>query len=133
VPFQAGDDALHRPAGAGAVEASADVQGTGQALFLLQHRVVHPVEEVLEGAAHVAEIFRGAEDDGIGGEHVLGARLEGRDMARRHPFDVRVAGTPQHRLGQGAGVHGRAVGDDQQLFAGHGSVPVDSHFSVAGM
>src|SRR5699024_12762405 len=48
------------------------------------------VEEVLEGAGHVAEVRRGAEEVAVRGEDVVGGGLEGRDDLHLHPLDVGV-------------------------------------------
>src|SRR5690606_39369693 len=45
----------------GAVMAGADPQRIGQALTLLEHAVIGAIEEVLQRAAHIAEVLGGAE------------------------------------------------------------------------
>ncbi len=55
--------------------AGADVKRVGQPLRLLQARVVEAVEEILQRAAHVAEVLGGAEDERFGRQNVIGSSL----------------------------------------------------------
>ena len=113
-PAQAGEDRLDAAARAGAVAAGADIERAGQALRLLQAGIVAAVEEVLQRAAHVAEVLGRAEDDGLGGQHVVGAGLQRRDdpdvdarFAPRAAFHGRRAGrgcSPTGRVPRSAAV-----------------------------
>src|SRR6185312_1167097 len=58
LPAQAGQDGLDATARAGAVAAGADIDRAGQALRALEQGIVGAVEEVLQRAAHVAEVLR---------------------------------------------------------------------------
>ena len=81
-PAQAGQDGLDAAPRAGAVAAGADIERAGQALGRLQQGIVGAVEEILQRAAHVAEVLGRAEDDRLGGQHVVGAGLQRRHDAR---------------------------------------------------
>src|SRR5690625_1190909 len=59
-PAQAGRNAVDRSARASAVMAGANVASEGQALGFLQAGIVNTIEEVFQGATHIAEIFSGA-------------------------------------------------------------------------
>src|SRR3546814_17357877 len=75
---------------AGAVVPGADGEAVGQAVGLVDDAVVGAAEEVLQRAAHVAEVLGGAENDPDGGQHVVrpgpgggeGAGLATRDHRR---------------------------------------------------
>ena len=86
---------------------------------VLEARVGDPVEEILQGAAHVAEVLRGAQDHGLSREHILGAGLEGAERAHLDVLDLGHGGAGQHRLAQAARVLRGRMGDDQQAASGH--------------
>ena len=58
----------------------------GRADGRFQARVVDLVEEVLQRARHVAEVGGRAEQVAVGGEHVVGGRLQRGDASRRRPL-----------------------------------------------
>src|SRR5690606_1918912 len=89
---------------AGAVVAGADINGARQSLLFFQHRIVTAVEEILHGAGHIAEVFGGAEEDGIGAEYVLRAGVEGCLADHRYAVDIFVGCAAQGGVPQGAGV-----------------------------
>ena len=72
MPFETGDDGFHRAPRTGAVVASANIKGARQALLDFKAWIVDAVEEILEGAAHITQVFRGAENDGIAGDDIVG-------------------------------------------------------------
>src|SRR5690606_23614558 len=63
-PAQAGGDGFQCAPGAGAIVTGADYGGTGFALGVLQTGVVNPVKIILQGAAHIAEVFRRQQHNG---------------------------------------------------------------------
>src|SRR5690606_18854058 len=63
-PAQAGGDGFQCPPGASATGTGADDGGTGFALGVLQTGIVNPVEIVLQGTAHVTEVFRRQQHNG---------------------------------------------------------------------
>src|SRR5687768_17707554 len=88
-PAQPGHDGLDAAPRAGAVMATADIERIGLARGPIEAGVVAAIEEVLQRAAHVAEILGGAEDDGIRPQHGIGARLERRQCAHLDLRDLR--------------------------------------------
>lgn len=94
-PAQARYDGLDAAPRAGTVAAGANVEGVGQALRAFQAGIVAAVEEVLQRAAHVAKVFRSAEDHGLCRQHILRPGLQ-----RRHDPDVEA------RFAQRAAFHG---------------------------
>jgi hypothetical protein len=72
------------------------------------------VEEVLEGAAHVAEVRGGAEQVAVRRQHLARVRLERRPDHHLDPFDRVVVGAGDDGVGQLLDRMGRGVVDDQQ-------------------
>ena len=96
----------------GGVVVAVHVDAVRQADGRLEARVVDGVEEVLEGAGHVADVRRGAEQDAVGGEQVGGS---GRQRGPEHEVDVvhqrdALPNRFQHGLQRGRG----CVVDDEQ-------------------
>jgi acyl-CoA dehydrogenase len=113
-PAQAGQDGLDGAAGAGAVAAGADIECNRQAVRAVEQGVVGAVEEILQRAAHRAQVLRRAEDDRLRGQHVGGSRLQGchdrhvdAGLAVRAAFD---------RLAQRPRIVRRRVRHDHQVF-----------------
>src|SRR3546814_1689258 len=120
-PAQAGDDGLDAAPLAGAVVPGADVGAGGQAVGLVDGAVVGAVEEVLQRAAHVAEVLGGAENDPVGGQHVVRPGLEGGEGAGLDTRDLRRARALDHRVAQPGRVLRRHVSDDEEAL--HGVYP----------
>src|SRR3954467_1590466 len=87
-PAQASEDGLDTAPRARPIAAGPDVKRAGQALGALEQRIVGAVEEILQRAAHVAEVFGGAEDHRLRGQHVVGPGLQWR---RHHNLDAGFA------------------------------------------
>src|SRR3546814_19877582 len=98
----------------GAVVAGADVKAVGQAFGLVEDAVVAAVEEILQRAAHIAEVLGGAEADSVGSPHVLGASLEGGEGPGLDTGAVRRARPRDHRIAQPGWVLRRHVGAAEQ-------------------
>ena len=96
-----------------------DIEGAGQALLLLQHRVVAAIKEILQRPAHVAQVFRGAEKDAVGLQHILRGGFQRCHPAHLHILDGVRAGPTYGGIAQQTGVFRRGVGDDQQMPFGH--------------
>ena len=114
-PAQPGGDAGDGTAGAGAVLAGADQEGVGEGVGLVEEGVVAAVEEVFEGTAHVAEVFGGEQEDGVGCEDVVGGGGEGALGGRCHPLDLGQAGTVEDGVAEGCRIGRGGVGDDEEL------------------
>src|SRR3546814_3027979 len=106
---------------AGAVVPGADGEAVGQAVGLVDDAVVGAVEEVLQRAAHVAEVLGGAENDPVGGQHVVRPGLEGGEGAGLDTRDLRRARALDHRVAQPGRVLRRHVSDDEEAL--HGVYP----------
>ena len=91
----------------------ADIERVGQPLRLLQAGIVTAVEEILERAAHVAEVLGRAEDHRVGCQHVVRTGLQGRAIVDLDPLDLGGARTGQDGLEQPSRIGGRGVGNHQ--------------------
>ena len=106
------------------VVAGADIEAVGQTLGVLQAGIVAAVEEILQRAAHVTEIFRRPQNNGIGVENVLRLRLERAlgDDAHAVAFQGVVRGR-RRGVAQAPRVARRHMADNQELsrivFAAH--------------
>ena len=83
-------DALTRAA---AVVSGADEDGVGKSVRLVQAGIVDAVEEVLKRTAHVTEILRGPENNGVSPEDVVRNCIKGPLDARFDADNIRVPGT----------------------------------------
>ena len=72
--------------------AGTDVQGAGQALLLFQYGVISAVKEVFQCATHIAQVFGGAEQNGITGHHVFRACIQRCLYRDRDVFDILMPG-----------------------------------------
>jgi hypothetical protein len=109
---QAGHDALHRSHCATSVLSRADEQRPRPAFDLALAGVEHALEEVLHHPRHVAEVLRRAEDQAVGGEHVLGPGLGTALHHHAHAFFRACAAL--HGLGHLCGLHAAGVKNDEQ-------------------
>ncbi len=115
-PTQPRDNGLDAAPGARAVVAGADKQAIGAALGFFQAGIIAAVEKILQGTAHIAKVFRGAENDAVSRQNVLRPRLE---RAARDHFDIiAVPGAGQDGLEQALGI-GRGRVDDDEQTPGH--------------
>jgi hypothetical protein len=85
-------------------------------LRLLEAGIVDTVEEILQPAAHVAEVLRRADDDGGCLHHVFRPSLQSGNEAQIDARYLGRTGTLDHRIAQPLGVGRRRVSHDQQLF-----------------
>src|SRR5690606_33922952 len=104
-------DGPHRSRG---VVVAVHVEAVGQPRGVVQARVVHRVEEQLQGTGHVADVRRGAQHHGVGREQVGGGRGERRPRGDLDPLDLVVGRPRPHRLEELLGGGRGGVVDDQQ-------------------
>ena len=90
-----------------------DIKRIGQALGFLQTGIVDPVEEILQRAAHIAQVLRGAENDALRCQHILRTGLQRRLYGDGDAFDPVRTGAPRHRIAQRLRIIRRGVRNDE--------------------
>src|SRR5690606_11380998 len=114
-PAQSRHNGFHRPPGSGAIMPGPNHQRIGLALGFLQTRIIDPVKAVLEGTAHISQVFRGSQNNAIRRQYIFRPGLQGRQPACLHSGNVRMGGTTQHGLYHGLNPGGWRMRQDQQL------------------